>query len=237
MNTLLLMMGGSGTRMGAARPKQFIEVEGKPVFWYIVRGYARIPEIDHICIVSHEDWIPYVREAVQDIEYHGTLLVTAGGDNRSQSIRNGLHAIEAFSSDADVILMHDATHPYVDRDGTLEVISAVQTVGGATLGARQYDTCYRMDAAEMLTNVIPRQEIVSGASPEAFRFGDMKRIYFEANDDELASMTSAGAIALAHHIPMKVVPTKILNLKLTYPEDLELFRTLLDEYFLAGKRL
>ena len=50
-------------------------------------------------------------------------------------------------------------------------------------------------------------------------------------------MTSAGAIALAHQIPMKVVPTKILNLKLTYPEDLELFRTLLDGYFLEGKRL
>lgn len=237
MNTLLLMMGGTGTRMGAGRPKQYIEIKGKPVFWYIVKGYARIREIDTICIVSHADWIPYVRETVRDIVFHGNLTVTAGGDNRSQSIRNGLHAIEGFSKDDDVVMMHDATHPYVDTEGTLEIIQAVKTYGGATLGARQYDTCYRMDEELMLTNVIPRQEIVSGASPEAFRFGDMKRIYFEASDEELASMTSAGAIALAHRIPMKVVPTRILNLKLTYPEDLELFRTLLDEYFIEGKRL
>ena len=237
MNTLLLMMGGSGTRMGAARPKQFIEIKGKPVFWYIVKGYADVAEIDAICIVSHADWIPYVRDAIKDIAFGGKLLIAPGGDNRSQSIRNGLRAIEGFSGEDDVVMMHDATHPYVDREGTAEVIRAVKAYGGATLGARQYDTCYRMDEDLMLTNVIPRQEIVSGASPEAFRFEDMKRIYFEASDEELASMTSAGAIALAHHIPMKVVPSKILNLKLTYPEDLELFRILLDEYFISGKRL
>lgn len=237
MNTVLMMMGGSGTRMGAGVPKQYIEIEGKPVFWYIVKGYARIPEIDNICIVSHADWIPYVEDAVKDIVFQGRLIVTAGGDNRSQSIRNGLHAIEDFSDDQDVIMMHDATHPYVDKEGTLQVIEAVKQYGGATLGARQYDTCYQMDEQMMLSKVIPRQEIVSGASPEAFRFGDMKDIYFNADDEELASMTSAGAIALAHHIEMKVIPTRTLNLKLTYPEDLELLRLLLDKYYLLGNRL
>lgn len=237
MNTLLMMMGGSGTRMGAAIPKQYIEIEGKPVFWYIVRGYAKMPEIDNICIVSHHDWIAYVQEMIQDIAFDGKMLVTAGGENRSQSIRNGLRAIEDFSSPDDVVMMHDATHPYVDRKGTLEVIEAVKTFGGATLGACQYDTCYQMDENGMLCKVIPRQEIVSGASPEAFRYGDLKEIYFSADDEELASMTSAGAIALAHRIPMKVVPTRTLNLKLTYPEDLELLKVLLDGYFLGGERL
>ena len=237
MNTLLMMMGGSGTRMGAGIPKQYIEIEGKPVFWYIVRGYAKMPEIDNICIVSHVDWIPFVKEAIADIEFGGRLLVTAGGEIRSQSIRNGLRAVESFSADTDVVMMHDATHPYVDQEGTLAVIEAVKAYGGATLGACQYDTCYQMDGDGMLVKVIPRQEIVSGASPEAFRFGDLKEIYFGADDDELASMTSAGAIALAHHISMKVVPTRTLNLKLTYPEDLELLKTLLDEYFLGGNRL
>ena len=237
MNTLLMMMGGSGTRMGANIPKQYIEIKGRPVFWYIVRGYAGMPEIDNICIVSHADWIGYVKEAIADIPFGGRMTVTAGGDNRSQSIRNGLRAIESFSDDADVVMMHDATHPYVDKAGTLAVIEAVKEFGGATLGACQYDTCYQMDSDGMLVKVIPRQEIVSGASPEAFRFGDMKKIYFGADDAELASMTSAGAIALAHEIPMKVVPTRTLNLKLTYPEDLELLETLIDDYFLGGNRL
>ena len=237
MNTLLMMMGGSGTRMGANIPKQYIEIKGKPVFWYIVRGYARMPEIGNICIVSHADWIPYVKEAIADIDFGGRMIVTAGGENRSQSIRNGLRAVESFSEDADVVMMHDATHPYVDKAGTLAVIEAVKEFGGATLGACQYDTCYQMDSDGMLVKVIPRQEIVSGASPEAFRFGDMKKIYFGAADAELASMTSAGAIALAHEIPMKVVPTRTLNLKLTYPEDLELLETLIDDYFLGGNRL
>ena len=100
-----------------------------------------------------------MRDSIRDIAFREAILVTPGGENRSQSIRNGLHAIEPFSQEEDVVMMHDATHPYVDREGTLEIIQAVKTYGGATLGARQYDTCYRMDEALMLTNVIPRQEI------------------------------------------------------------------------------
>lgn len=231
MNTLLLLMGGSGTRMGAAVPKQFLEVNGKPVYYYIVDRYAKMPEISAICIVCPKEWLSSVESSTKAINFKGRLVVTEGGSTRSHSVRNGLMAIESFSSDKDVILLHDATHPYGDEVAIRKVIETVEQGGGATVGACQYDTCYQIDAENKLKNVIPRQEIVSGASPESFQFGDLKRIYFKASDEELASMTSAGALALAHNIPMKVIPTKVLNLKLTYPEDFTLFQLLYDNYF------
>lgn len=234
-NIVLLMMGGIGTRLGADIPKQYVEIDGKPIFYYIVHKYAMMPEIAMICLVSHHSWLDFVREAVSDINLACELRVTAGGDNRSESVRNGLRAIEDFAEAEDVVLIHDATHPYVDVEGVMAVIDAVKEVGGATLGARQYDTCYQMDELHMLKKVIPRQEVVSGASPEAFRFGNISSIYFDADDEELAVMTSAGAIALANNIPMKVIPAKVLNLKLTYPEDLDLLRKLIHTYFFPEK--
>ena len=74
-------------------------------------------------------------------------------------------------------MMFDTTHPYVDKKGTEELISAIKEYGGATLGQRQFDTCYKIDENDILTEVIPRQELVSGASPEGFIFKTIYDIY------------------------------------------------------------
>ena len=230
-NILLLMMGGSGSRLGAEVPKQYLEVNGHPVFYYIAREYAYLNEISTICIVSHPDWLEYVSEVTSDLNGHSSIRIVSGGKNRSESVLHGLRAVRDIASAEDIVLIHDATHPYVDKAGTMAVLEAAREYGGATLGACQYDTCYQIDGHSNLTQVIPRHEVVSGASPEAFRFGDISSIYFQSTGEELEKMTSAGAIALAHHIPMKVIPTKTLNLKITYPEDLKLFRLLVQSYF------
>ena len=233
MNSVLLMMGGSGTRMGAERPKQYLEIDGKPVFYYIVKKYLAVECVDYLCIVSHKDWIPYVDEMTKDLKEgnESRLIVTNGGNNRSESVRNGLKALEPFSKDNDVVMIHDATHPYVDVQAVEQVIDAVNRYGGATVGARQYDTCYQMNSDLDLEKVVPRESFVSGASPEAFRFGQLSEIYFNSTEEELSKMTSAGAMALAYSIPMKVIPSRVLNLKLTYPEDFELFKILVNTYF------
>ena len=133
-------------------------------------------------------------------------------------------AAAEFSADDDVILIHDATHPYVDAEGTREVIEGVKEYGGATLAQFNYDTVYRMDDDHILTNIEPRFNIVAGASPEAFTFGRIYDIYMNSPKEELEQMTSAGAIALAHGIRMKVVRANVLNLKITYADDMTLFR-------------
>ena len=231
MNTVLLMMGGSGTRFGADKPKQYIEVGGRPIFSYILEGYNRLPDVDKIIIVSHADWIPYVQEIAQQIGADKLCNVVPGGGTRSESVKNGLKAAADFSRSDDVILIHDATHPYVDAAGVSEVIEGVKEYGGATLAQFNYDTVYRMDDDHILTNIEPRFNIVAGASPEAFTFGRIYDIYMNSPQEELEQMTSAGAIALAHGIRMKVVRANVLNLKITYADDMTLFTKLVDNYF------
>lgn len=232
MNHCLLMMGGIGSRFGADRPKQYIEVDGRPVFIYILKRLFQLKCIDKIIVVSNEVWIDFVNQSVgKFIGDTDRILITRGGTSRSESVKNGLMVLKKYALDDDVVLIHDATHPYVDEKGILEVIRAVKKYGGATLAAKQYDTCYMVNEKNEIESVIPRQFLVSGASPEAFCFDSIYNIYMNSTVEELGNMTSAGAIALAHDIKMVVIPTDILNLKITYQQDMELFKKLVHNYF------
>ncbi len=231
MNTVLLMMGGSGTRFGADIPKQYIKVNDRPIFSYILEGYNKLECVDKIIIVSHADWVDYVYEIAKEIKADKLYRVVTGGATRSESVRNGLLCANEYSNDDDVILIHDATHPYVDKKGTQEVIEGVKEFGGATLASFNYDTVYKMDDDHILTNIEPRFNIVAGASPEAFTFKKIYDIYMNSTQEELDTMTSAGAIALHYGITMKVVRANVINLKITYADDMDLFVKLVDNYF------
>ena len=231
MNILMLMMGGKGERFGAQIPKQYIMVENQPVFAYILQARDLVEDIDKIVIVSHQDWIGYVEDWINKLKIHTPCEVVAGGNTRSESVFNGLKSISDYAHSNDIVLIHDATHPYLDKLGVQEIIAAVKEFGGATLGAYQYDTVYQMDEKNIITHVLPRTQVVSGASPEAFYFEDIYGIYSKATQSELESMTSAGAIALAYGIQMKVVRANVLNLKITHQEDMQLFTDLASSYF------
>lgn len=238
MNILMLMMGGSGTRFGEKIPKQFFLVEGRPVFSYILDGYNQCKCIDKIVAVVHKDWIDYVKEWKEKLKADKLELIVIGGASRSESVRNGLISMSEFAQKDDIILIHDSTHPYVDEKGVQDVVEAVKYFGGATLGQRQYDTVYSMDEkTHMLKKVVPRQQIVSGASPEAFYYKDIYRIYTKSSEEELERMTSAGAIALHYGIDMKVIPANVINLKITYKNDMEVFKEMLHKYFPTMKKI
>ena len=230
MNILILAMGGSGTRLGESIPKQYIELNGIPIFGYILEKYNSINYIDKIIIVSNKNWLDYVKNFVQKIKADKVIDVVPGGINRSSSIKNGLEAAKRIANDDDIILFHDATHPYVDEVNTLKVIEAAKEYDAATLVSCNYDTVYSINEG-IIQEVVPRQNIVAGASPECFKFRKIYDIYDNASLDELEKMTSAGAIALAYGMKMKTIESDYLNLKITYKKDLELLKKLLSTYF------
>lgn len=225
------MMGGTGTRFGSDRPKQFTLIEDKPLFTYIAKKLSAQEYINGIVIVVHADWIDYTNKWLLKLGIHKIVKVVSGGETRSNSVFNGLKALKGIAADNDPVLMHDATHPYVDSAGTKAVAEMVAKFGSATLASLNYDTTYLMDDDNNIVKVIPRKNVIAGASPEGFRYKQIYDIYDQTPEVEMERMTSVGAIALEHNIPMKVVPTPVLNLKITYPEDMKLFMKLYKNYF------
>lgn len=230
-NFVLLMMGGSGTRFGTDIPKQFTLVNQKPLFSYIVHKLSSIDCVNGIIIVVNPQWLEYTQKWAEENNISKLLAIVPGGATRSNSVFNGLKALLGIAADNDVVLMHDATHPYVDKDGTKKVAEMVAEYGSSTLASLNYDTTYLMDNDNNIVKVIPRRNVIAGASPEGFRYKQIYDIYASTPEEDMEKMTSVGAIALAHNIPMKVVPTSILNLKITYPEDMKLFLKLFNSYF------
>lgn len=176
------------------------------------------------------------RNVVDSLEIKKPISIVAGGETRSHSVFYGLKSIANRAKSDDIVLFHDATHPYVDESGTIEVIDAIKEYGGATLGAFQYDTVYKMNKEGFINDVIPRQELVAGASPEGFKFGEIFNIYNQSSDEELTSMTSGGALALEYGIKMKTIEAKVINLKITYPQDLEIFKKTIHSYFFESQK-
>lgn len=234
-NILMLMMAGRGTRLGADRPKQYLEVDGIPIFAYILYAYWKTARIDQMVLVIPPEWQEYTEEWVQRLKMDTPCLITGGAEERSLSLQKGVDAAQEFAAAEDILLIHDATHPYVDETGLDEVIRATRDMGAATLAQGEYDTVYRQ-TGNVIQEVLPRQEIISGASPEAFRFGIITRAIQEEGEEGLRQRTSAGALALAHRIPVSVVKSHVLNLKLTYPEDFRLMEKLIHNYFFPGIR-
>lgn len=235
MNYFMLMMGGSGTRYGMCRPKQYIEVNNKPIFLNIVERCYKADCVDKIILVSNGQWMDYVYKWMRRFNRNKSVIVVEGGNSRSESIKNGLYSIKDEADRTDVVLIHDATHPYFTEMDIIQLIKAVEKYGAGTLGQKLYDTVYHINNNGFLDSVLPREMVVSGASPEAFQYGLISDIYFNADETELSNMTSAGAIALAHGISMKVIPFTGFNLKITYPEDMELFKLLMETYFFKGE--
>lgn len=235
MNVFMLMMGGTGTRFGSDRPKQYTLIHSRPSFSFITEKADKINAIDEMVIVSHADWIDYVQEWCEKTIRNKPFAVVAGGESRSESIRNGLLTLEKKCSPEDIVMIHDATHPYLEKID--ELIAATEKYGAATIVSRICDTLYRTDANGFLEKVEPRELIKVGASPEALKFGFLFPIYRDATSVELRSMSSAGALAIARNIPMKTIPMSMLNLKITYQEDMDLFLQLIDHYFFPDQNM
>jgi len=230
-NYVLLMMGGIGSRFGAELPKQFTDIDGKPLFTYIAKKLAKQECVEGIVIVVHAQYLELARKWIEKECIKKIHAIVPGGASRSDSVFNGLKALADVAQDNDVVLMHDATHPYVDEEGTAKVAQLVAEYGSATLASLNFDTTYMMDDDHNIKEVVPRKNVIAGASPEGFRYRQIYDIYANTPPEDMEKMTSVGAIALAHHIPMKVVPTDVLNLKITYPRDMVLFKQLYKEYF------
>ena len=227
---VLFMMGGSGTRFGSNLPKQFVRINNTPIFIFPLLKYEKMDTISSITIACNKLFVEDTIQYCKDYNLTKVKVVTKGGDTRSESVKNGLAEIKRFADGEDVILIHDATHPFVDIDCTNRLIKEIEACGAGSLVNFIFDTAYIKDENDFLVETIDRKKLAVGASPEGFLFKYLDNIYSNTPKEQLEMMTSAGALALHFGIKMKVIEINLLNLKITYPRDMELYQLLIDYY-------
>jgi 2-C-methyl-D-erythritol 4-phosphate cytidylyltransferase len=207
---------GSGARFGAGRPKQYLELLGRPLIFHTLAALVGCPAIDRVWVVLAPDDVEWARHDWSEL---GPKLETlrCGGETRADSVRNGLRAA-TLAADDDWVLVHDAARPCLSP-AMLDALFAelADDPAGGILAVPVADTLKRADADGRVAATEPRDGLWQAQTPQMFRYGllrDALEHYAEVTDE-------AGAVEAAGFKP-RLVRGDATNLKVTYPADLAL---------------
>lgn len=220
MNIALVLAGGTGTRLGADIPKQFIEVGGRMVIDYCLETLDTSDYIDEVWIVADSMWQEYIRKPRK---FAGFALP---GKNRQLSIYNGLKVIEtSMQETVDInVLIHDAARPLLSRELIAGCVKAVSGHDGVLPVLPMKDTVYFSEDGESVSSLINRNMVYAGQSPEMFRLIP----YLKANEalmpDAIMAINGSTEPAVMAGMDVVMIPGDEKNFKITTKEDMERFK-------------
>lgn len=229
MNIAVVLAGGTGTRVGANIPKQFIEVLGKPVLAYTLDNFQNDPEIDAIEIVCHKDWIEEVKRICD--KYHFTKLkwLTQGGDTFQESTLNGIFNLKGKISPDDIVVISFSVSPFTTPDIINDGIRVAKDHGNAISAEDSaLCTCIKDDEYSTTQNLI-RETIKGFSNPWTFKYGELLEAYEKIQGrgilNDLEPHTTSVYFALGKRLWFS--KSSGYNFKITLKEDLDKFEGLL----------
>ena len=162
---VIVVAAGSGSRMGQSIKKQYLPLAGQPILIRTLQTLEKSARIGRIVLVVAADDISYVQEMVHSHELHKIGAVVSGGQERQDSVGNGLRAL---SAGCQFVAVHDAARPLVSQDEIESVLDAAISFGAATLGVPVKDTIKRVEKGRVL-ETLPREALWAVHTPQAFR--------------------------------------------------------------------
>jgi 2-C-methyl-D-erythritol 4-phosphate cytidylyltransferase/2-C-methyl-D-erythritol 2,4-cyclodiphosphate synthase len=208
----LIVAGGSGQRFGAERPKQYLDLAGKPVLRRTVEAFLRHPQVGGVRVVIDPAWRDAYDAAVTGL---GLPDPVAGGASRQDSVRNGLEALAADGAPG-LVLIHDAARPLIDETTIGAVIAALDEQPGAIAAVPVADTLKRGNDG-VISATVDREGLWRAQTPQGFRFPDILEAHRAAAG---LSLTDDAAVAERAGLAVALVPSKEDNFKVTTPDDL-----------------
>ena len=228
MNAAVIFAGGTGKRMNTrSKPKQFLELHGKPILVYTLEVFNSHPEIDGIVLVVLGEWIPYCEELAERFRMNKVKAIIAGGASALQSQRNGLNkAAELFSEDS-IVLIHDGVRPLVDGETISKNIESVKAYGSAITVTPAIETITVKTETGEIGQIIERSKVEMARAPQSFYLKDILEAHRRAEEDGKDFIDSASMMQYYGH-KLYSVEGSPENIKITTPNDFYTFRALVD---------
>lgn len=225
MNVAMILAGGSGQRMGASIPKQFIKVQDKPLIVHTLEKVQKHDDIDAIQIVCVKDHLDYVKELSDEYGITKLKWVIPGGQTFMQSVRNGVYALHGVCSPEDVIMIHMSVAPFIEEDIITDAI-AVCKKHGNSIAMNPCLLCMgEYTAPEYTEKSVLRETLVGLNTPQTFHFGQLYDTFQRGDADGVTDRLEPHLTSLMYEYGVRMYFSKSAqsNIKITTQEDLDLF--------------
>ncbi|MBR5736527.1 MAG: 2-C-methyl-D-erythritol 4-phosphate cytidylyltransferase [Bacteroidales bacterium] len=230
MNIAVMLAGGTGERMGAGRPKQFIEIGHKPLIVHCLDIYEQSPDIDAIEVVCHKDWMDYTWKLVKQWNITKVKWVCEGGDTCQCSTRNGIYNLEGKVKDEDILMFVMSSSPFVNDEIIKDSLRVCHEHGSAfACMSSKYNLAYTEDGASSChINFKEHNKTIN--MPWTSTFEKFNRFFHKAFSEgietQLHSYVPTLWVALGETLWFSLDTTKNL-LHATYKEDKDIFEAVL----------
>ena len=227
MNIALIIAGGRGMRMGQEIPKQFLTINDKPVIAYTMEAFEKHPDIDVIAVVCVEGWESILGAYAR--QYHITKLkhIIPGGENGQGSIRNGVFELEKHYGADDLVLIHDAIRPMVSQDIISGCIATAREHGSAIVTVPCQEAMLETQDQLSTHSAYPRENLKRTQTPQAFPIGVICDAHRRALERGITNSVASCTLMVELGETIWFCAGSEKNIKLTTPDDLEIFKALL----------
>lgn len=222
----LIFAGGTGQRMNTrSKPKQFLEVHGKPIIIYTLEHFEYHPEVDEIVVVCIKDWIEELQGFLKRYGITKVSTIVPGGSTGHDSIRIGLEAIKNEAQEQDIVLIHDGVRPLITEELISLNIKGVREFGNAITAEATRESVVQSCDGSTINSVPPRDQMYVAKAPQSFRYKDIYDLYEKALENGHRSIDSAHLLSM-YNVPMHMIKSTKNNMKITDPADFFVFRAL-----------
>lgn len=228
-NIAIIFAGGSGARMGSGIPKQFIEIDGKPIIIYTLENFEDHDEISSIYISCKKEYVGKLKKLVGRYMLQKVVGIIEGGDTALDSAYRALKEAERNGSPEDIVLIHDGVRPHITSELISENIESVKTHGSGVTCSAMFETPIISEDARTVDTVIDRNTLFTAQAPQSFYLGEILKAHETVRDDNPDYTGIVDACTLMKSIGKEVaiVSGNRGNIKVTTPEDLYILRGLL----------
>jgi 2-C-methyl-D-erythritol 4-phosphate cytidylyltransferase len=225
-----ILAGGSGTRMKSIDiPKQFVEVEGKPIILYTMEHMLAVQRFDYIYIAVHADYEDYMKKLAATMEQPEKFRILLGGKERMDTIHNVTDAIEADHGigEDDVIVIHDAARPFVTKQILSDSIDAAAKYGACVAAVPASDTMLHSVSGDVVDDIPVRSEIFHGQAPDSFNLKHFLDMQAALTPEQREAITGTSQICTMNNQPIHMIKGDTINFKITTDSDLAVVRSIL----------
>ena len=227
MNIALIIAGGTGARMRQEIPKQFLNVNDKPVVIYTLEAFQSHPDIDKIGVVCVDGWHDILKAYARQYRIDKLDWVVSGGENGQDSIRGGVFEAERRYDGEDIILVHDAIRPMVSHEIISDCIVQCKRFGSAVVVTPCNTVVLRRTAGETSGEVVPRDQLAITQTPQAFPIKKLANAHRRALERGITNAVASCSMLVELGETVHFAIGAETNIKLTTPDDLKIFKALL----------